>query len=94
MAIIEKLIVLPGINVEVIGSWIWIDGNTFPVSAAIKASVEGCEGYVCTWNRNRKVWQIHESGYRRFTKKEFSRDELAMYFGSEQYDQKLNKEIA
>lgn len=34
--ILEKVIFLQGVKIEIIGSWIWISGNTFAVSKQIK----------------------------------------------------------
>lgn len=83
--IINNLVAVPGINVEVIGSWVWVDGDTKPVSASIKASIEDSPNFVCKWNRKREVWQIHEDGYQRFTKTEYSREDIANYYGSKKY---------
>jgi hypothetical protein len=35
-AVIEKLINLPGIVIEVVGNWIWVTGNTYPVKKQLK----------------------------------------------------------
>lgn len=36
MVIINKLVVLEGVNVELIGRWIWLSGNTFPHKDILK----------------------------------------------------------
>ena len=36
--VIEKIIRLPNIEIEVCGSWIWVGGNTRPVSENLKAA--------------------------------------------------------
>lgn len=46
---LEKVIRFRDINIEVVGTWIWIDGITFPIKEELKAA-----GY--TWSRNRKKW--------------------------------------
>ena len=35
--ILQKIISFVGINIEIIGSWIWVDGNTFQYKADLKA---------------------------------------------------------
>lgn len=34
--VIEKIIHLPGVVIEVVGNWIWVTGNTFPVKTTLK----------------------------------------------------------
>ena len=36
-AVIDSIINIPGINIELIGKWIWISGNTFLVKDQLKA---------------------------------------------------------
>lgn len=36
--VINVLILLPGIDIEVIGKWIWVSGNTYPVKTELKAA--------------------------------------------------------
>lgn len=37
-AAIAAIIALDGINIELVGNWIWVTGNTFPVKATIKGA--------------------------------------------------------
>lgn len=34
--VIEQIIPLPGIKIEIIGNWIWVSGNTYPVKQQLK----------------------------------------------------------
>lgn len=34
--VIEKIIILPGIIVELVGHWIWVTGSTYPVRKQLK----------------------------------------------------------
>ena len=36
--VIEQIINLPGIVIEVVGNWIWVTGNTYPVPTDLKAA--------------------------------------------------------
>jgi len=40
---------LPGVKVELIGSWVWVSGNTKPVKDDLKAAE-------FKWNSKRKMW--------------------------------------
>lgn len=58
---------LPEIHAEIIGTWLWIDGNTFPVKEKLKAA-----GF--RWSHNRRKWYYSESAgakYCRSSKKDF-----------------------
>jgi hypothetical protein len=35
-AVIEKLMPLEGISIEVVGNWIWVTGNTYPVKKQLR----------------------------------------------------------
>jgi hypothetical protein len=48
---LEKVIHIDGINIEVVGTWIWIDGNTFPHREELKSL-----GY--EWSKKRKKWHF------------------------------------
>ena len=34
--VIEQIIPLPGIKIEIVGNWLWITGNTYPVRLQLK----------------------------------------------------------
>ena len=34
--VLEKLIVLAGIDIEIVGNWLWVTGNTYPVKKQLK----------------------------------------------------------
>lgn len=34
--VIEKIIAIPNITIEVVGNWIWVTGNTYPVRKDLK----------------------------------------------------------
>lgn len=36
--IVNVLILIPGIEIEVIGKWIWVSGNTYPVKGELKSA--------------------------------------------------------
>ena len=48
-SIIDKIIGLDGVEVEIVGSWIWLSGNTYPYKETIKAA-----GFF--WSSKHKKW--------------------------------------
>lgn len=55
-AVMEALVKLDldGVTVELIGSWLWASGDTKPIKEELKAI-----GFY--WNRERVLWQWHDS---------------------------------
>ena len=51
---LDEIIHFSGVNIEVVGLWIWLDGNTYPWKDQIKEA-----GF--QWSRSRKKW--HYSPY-------------------------------
>lgn len=47
--IISKIIFYKDINIEIVGSWIWVDGNTLPYKDELKA-------LSFLWSKARKKW--------------------------------------
>ena len=52
--IIIKLISLPGLQVELCGSWLWIGGDTFTHKEELKA-------LGCRWSKNKQKWYWHHA---------------------------------
>ncbi len=78
----EKLqaVSFPGITAELIGTWLWLSGETYKYRKEIKAA-----GF--KFSRNKKSWHFHENtGYRKFSKKNFSMDDIRDSFGTEGLD--------
>lgn len=81
-SIIDQLLNIEGIIVEVVGSYIWLSGNTFPVKNQIKA-VE-TEGHMqIGWASKKAQWYFKPAGYRPRSRKERSMDELRDMWGSQ-----------
>ena len=47
--IMSKLSNLPGIEVELCGSWLWISGNTYPVKSQLHT-------FGCRWSKSKNKW--------------------------------------
>lgn len=74
--IVEVLINLDGILIEVVGSWMWVTGDTFPHKDAIK-SAGG------RWQRKKRAWYFAPEGFKpRHRATNESLDEVKARYGS------------
>lgn len=74
--IINRLIVLEGINIEIIGSWVWVTGNTYNYKEQIKAI-----GF--RWANSKKAWYYHTDEYRKTSRKTFTLEQIRELYGSQ-----------
>ena len=84
---INTLRELAGVNLEIIGSWLWASGLTFHHVQALKDLGMKFSG-------NKKAWYYHEDKYRKKSKKELDFDKMRSLFGSETIDNEPSKSIA
>ncbi len=94
MGIIERLLHLENVRIQILGAWIWIDGDTRPVSDQIKDAIKDAPSYVCNWNRKRVAWQIHQKGYRRRHREDLTREEIEANYGVENVKMKYRQKVA
>lgn len=73
---VDKVINLDGVTVEIIGSWIWLTGETRKHKEVIKAA-----GF--KWANNKSAWYWHCGYYRRFTNSEYNMDDIRNLWGSQ-----------
>ena len=71
--IINKIIFYKDCVIEIIGSWIWISGNTSNYKDQLKE-------LKFRWAPNKKAWSYHNGAYRKQTKKKYSLEELRNSF--------------
>lgn len=64
------------VDVEIIGSWIWVGGNTYAIKETLKRL-----GF--NWIGKRKMWAWHEDEYTKRRNSNKTLDELRSYYGSE-----------
>lgn len=74
--IIDSIITIPGIIIEIIGTWIWISGITFPVKEQLKES-----GF--KFHHIKKMWFWHAGDYHKRGNKEMDINEIRVKYGSE-----------
>jgi curved DNA-binding protein CbpA len=89
MELIEKFATNDDININIIGDWIWLHGDTKPHKEAIKA-------LRFKFSKNKVAWYWHNGNYRRFGgKKDYSMDEIAYRHGGMfQISKKRNKQLS
>ena len=85
MEAINQVISLPGIDIEVIGSWVWLTGNTYAHREAIKAA-----GY--QFSAQKTAWYWHSGEYRKRSSKVNSLEEVRAFWGSEKIQGKAKDE--
>lgn len=73
--VLQQVIAFDGINIEIVGCWIWVDGNTYPHKAALKDL-----GF--KWAREKKKWHFHTKAFRKRSRKKLSMDDIRNYYGS------------
>lgn len=75
-SLIDKVIHMTGTDIEIVGWWVWIDGDSYQWRDELK-------GYGFRWSKSRKKWHWtpYKTGYRKNQKKK-DFDELRGLFGS------------
>lgn len=89
--IIHQLLALKMENVaiEVIGSFLWVSGNTKPYKDEL-----GKNGLGLKWSRNKSAWYLSPDGYRRYSKKSTSLNDIREMYGSQQVKENKQKQLA
>lgn len=72
--IINKVIDL-NVNIEIIGSWIWVSGNTYSIRETLKR-------LNFKWSAKRQCWAWHIEPFTKKSNKSKTMDELRKYYGS------------
>lgn len=83
--LIDEIIDLPNINIEMIGNWVWVSGNTKPVKEKLKTA-----GF--KFSRKKVAWYWHHGEYRKFNKKQFDLNEIRQMWGSEKFNKNKEEE--
>ena len=78
---LDRIIFIQGIDIEIIGSWIWITGNTFAVRETLKG-----EGFM--FSHVKAAWYWHKGEYRKKSGKIMSMDAMRDAWGSEKIESK------
>ncbi len=76
--VLQAIIGFTGITIDLIGSWIWLDGNTYPYREALKAI-----GF--RWNGKRKKWSWHSGEYHKHGNSQLTYEEIQNLYGSTKF---------
>lgn len=73
--VLKSIISFTGINIEIIGCWIWVDGDTYVHKDNLKTL-----GF--KWAREKKKWYFHTDAFRKRSNKKLSIEDIRNYYGS------------
>lgn len=76
MDFIDKLVIYPDLTLEIIGSWLWVSGNT-------KERKDVFKELGMRYSGKKQAWYFHFEPFRKTTKKKYTLEELRDMFGSE-----------
>lgn len=72
---LSKVIQLVGVNIAIVGNWIWIDGDTYPHRKTLNNELH------FKWARDKKKWYWHSETFRKKSNKTYSFDAICDRFG-------------
>ena len=85
---LNEIIFLEDIIIEIIGSWIWVTGNTRAVKEELKS-----HGF--KFSPNKLAWYWQSGDYHKLSRKQFTMDDLRIMFGSDEVEtQRMKPQIA
>lgn len=73
--VLQQIITFESINIEIVGCWIWVDGNTYDYKDTLKSI-----GF--KWAREKKKWYFHTEAFRKRSHKKLSMEDIRNYYGS------------
>lgn len=73
--VLQQIITFESINIEIVGCWIWVDGNTYDYKDTLKSI-----GF--KWAREKKKWYFHTETFRKRSHKKLSMEDIRNYYGS------------
>jgi len=81
---LDEILNLPGIMIEIMGSWIWITGNTYSVKDHLKEA-----GF--RFSHNKTAWYWHCGDYFKKSGKFFDLDDIRALWGTEEIKQQAGQ---
>ena len=73
--VLQKIVNFDGIEIDLVGYFIWVDGNTYSHKEALKEI-----GF--RWSKQRRKWYWHDGEYRRYGNKKLSFADIQNRYGS------------
>lgn len=84
--VLQKIINFANINIEIVGCWLWVDGNTYEYKDTLKAL-----GF--KWAREKKKWYFHSEAFRKRSKRKLSMDDIRNLYGSTEVQTEERKQL-
>lgn len=84
--VLQQIITFEGINIEIVGCWIWVDGNTYEYKDSLKSL-----GF--KWAREKKKWYFHTEAFRKRSHKKLSMEDIRSYYGSTEVETDETKRL-
>lgn len=79
--IINELMKLENIDVEIVGSWLWVTGDTYSAKENLKAL-----GF--HYAKSKRAWYYHADDYRKLSRRKYTLDQIRDLYGSEKIKSK------
>ena len=76
--LIIRLVKIPGIVVELCGSWLWVTGNTYEIRDTLKEMS-------FKFSKKKTAWYYHYGPYKKRGKSDLSMNDIRMRFGSVEF---------
>lgn len=73
--VLQKIINFDGIEIEIVGAWLWVSGNTYNYKKELKEI-----GF--KWASQKKMWYWKSEAYQKKSRKSLSMDDIRSYYGS------------
>jgi hypothetical protein len=83
---INVVITIEGITIEVIGSWLWITGLTYPVRELLRAA-----GF--SFSHNKVAWFFHVGNYHKTNNNRYELEDIRNMFGSFEIEKEEKREL-
>ena len=78
---------LPDLSGELIGSWLWVSGDTYKYRKELKE-------YGFKFSRKKSAWYYHEGGFRKRSKKSFSMNDIRGMWGNSDLESETGQFVA
>lgn len=85
--IINAIISCEGIEIDIVGSWVWVTGNTYPHRETLKAA-----GFM--WAAKKQAWYWRPEEEKGKRRSRMSLDEIKEKYGCESFTGKANPRLA
>ena len=72
---LEKIINFKDIDIEIIGAWLWVSGNTYNYRKQLKE-------LSFKYASKKKTWYFHTDTFRKTSHKKLSMDDIRNYYGT------------